>query len=67
MTEKLTLVSIHLCPYVQRAAITLAEKGVAFDKVYVDLATSRIGSRRYRLLARFRSCVSMTRRFSKAA
>jgi glutathione S-transferase len=38
MTEKLTLVSIHLCPYVQRAAITLAEKGVAFDKVYVDLA-----------------------------
>jgi glutathione S-transferase len=38
MTAKLTLVSIHLCPYVQRAAITLAEKGVAFDKVYVDLA-----------------------------
>ena len=34
----LTLVSHHLCPYVQRAAIALAEKGVAFDRVYVDLA-----------------------------
>jgi glutathione S-transferase len=34
----LTLVSHHLCPYVQRAAIALAEKGVAFERVYVDLA-----------------------------
>ncbi len=34
----LTLVSYHLCPYVQRAAIALAEKGVAFERVYVDLA-----------------------------
>ncbi|MHC1550715.1 glutathione S-transferase family protein [Phyllobacterium sp. K27] len=35
---KLTLVSHHLCPYVQRAAITLVEKGVPFDRVYIDLA-----------------------------
>ena len=36
--EKLTLVSHHLCPYVQRAAIALDEKGVAYERVYVDLA-----------------------------
>ena len=35
---KLTLVSHHLCPYVQRAAIALAEKAVAVDRVAVDLA-----------------------------
>jgi len=29
---------IHLCPYVQRAAIALSEKAVAFERVYVDLA-----------------------------
>lgn len=34
----LTLVSHHLCPYVQRAAIALAEKRVPFSRVYVDLA-----------------------------
>src|SRR4030095_7818799 len=34
----LTLVSHHLCPYVQRAAISLVEKAVPFDRVYVDLA-----------------------------
>jgi glutathione S-transferase len=33
----LTLVSHHLCPYVQRAVIALTEKGVAFERVYVDL------------------------------
>ena len=33
-----TLVSHVLCPYVQRAAIVLAEKGVAFRRVDVDLA-----------------------------
>ncbi|CDX12971.1 Glutathione S-transferase [Mesorhizobium sp. ORS 3324] len=38
MTTKLTLVSHHLCPYVQRAAISLAEKGVPFERVNVDLA-----------------------------
>lgn len=36
--SKLTLVSHKLCPYVQRAAIALAEKGVAFERVDVDLA-----------------------------
>lgn len=34
----LTLVSFDLCPYVQRAAITLAEKGVPFARRDVDLA-----------------------------
>jgi len=37
MTD-LVLVSHRLCPYVQRAAITLAEKGVAFERRDVDLA-----------------------------
>ncbi|PDS80707.1 glutathione S-transferase family protein [Rhizobium sp. L43] len=36
--SKLTLVSHHLCPYVQRAAIALHEKGVAFERVNIDLA-----------------------------
>ena len=35
---KLTLISHHLCPYVQRAAIALAEKGVPFERRYVDLS-----------------------------
>ncbi|RVU33884.1 glutathione S-transferase family protein [Hwanghaeella grinnelliae] len=35
---KLVLVSHALCPYVQRAAISLVEKGVAFDRRDVDLA-----------------------------
>lgn len=34
----LVLVSHHLCPYVQRAAIALAEKGVPFEKRVVGLA-----------------------------
>lgn len=34
----LTLVSHMLCPYVQRAAIVLAEKGVPFERRCVDLA-----------------------------
>jgi glutathione S-transferase len=41
-TEKpapaLTLVSHHLCPYVQRAVIALAEKGVPFERANIDLA-----------------------------
>ncbi|MBC5764085.1 glutathione S-transferase family protein [Ramlibacter albus] len=35
---QLTLVSHHLCPYVQRAAIVLLEKGVPFGRRWVDLA-----------------------------
>lgn len=35
---RLTLVSHHLCPYVQRAAIALAEKQMPFERLYVDLA-----------------------------
>ena len=34
----LTLVSFDLCPYVQRAAIVLAEKDVPFERINVDLA-----------------------------
>jgi glutathione S-transferase len=34
----LTLVSYHLCPYVQRAAIALTEKEVPFERTYVDLS-----------------------------
>lgn len=33
----LVLVSHYLCPYVQRAAISLSEKGVEFERCYVDL------------------------------
>lgn len=33
-----TLISHHLCPYVQRAAIALTEKGLAFERINVDLA-----------------------------
>ena len=36
--RSLTLVSHQLCPYVQRAAISLAEKGVPFERRDVDLA-----------------------------
>jgi glutathione S-transferase len=35
---KLTLISHHLCPYVQRAVISLTEKNVPFERVDVDLA-----------------------------
>ncbi|MBZ9670492.1 glutathione S-transferase family protein [Mesorhizobium sp. ES1-3] len=37
-TDTLSLVSHPLCPYVQRAAISLAEKGVPFERVDIDLA-----------------------------
>lgn len=37
-TEKLELISFHLCPFVQRSVITLQEKGVEFDVTYIDLA-----------------------------
>jgi glutathione S-transferase len=36
--SELTLVSHHLCPYVQRAAIVILEKGVPFERRMVDLA-----------------------------
>ena len=38
MPQPLTLVSHLLCPYVQRAAIALHEKGVPFERVVIDLA-----------------------------
>jgi len=36
--QKPTLVSHALCPYVQRAAIVALEKGIAFERILVDLA-----------------------------
>jgi glutathione S-transferase len=38
MSAPLLLVSHPLCPYVQRAAIVLAEKGVPFERRDIDLA-----------------------------
>lgn len=38
MSARLVLVSHALCPYVQRAVIVLAEKGVPFERHDVDLA-----------------------------
>jgi glutathione S-transferase len=38
MRKPLVLVSHVLCPYVQRAAIVLAEKGVPFERRDIDLA-----------------------------
>jgi glutathione S-transferase len=35
---KPVLISHYLCPYVQRIAISLAEKQLPFERVYVDLA-----------------------------
>jgi glutathione S-transferase len=36
--QSIRLVSHHLCPYVQRVAIALAERGIAFERVDIDLA-----------------------------
>ena len=38
MSNSFVLVSLALCPYVQRAAIVLHEKGVPFERRDVDLA-----------------------------
>src|SRR4051794_33078877 len=38
MRHELTLISHHLCPYVQRAAIALAERKVPFERIWIDLA-----------------------------
>ena len=38
MAAPLKLISHKLCPYVQRAVIALNEKGVAFERVDIDLA-----------------------------
>ncbi len=34
---QLTLISHHLCPFVQRVAIVLLEKGIPFQRINVDL------------------------------
>jgi glutathione S-transferase len=38
MANPLKLISHKLCPYVQRAVIALTEKGVAFERIHIDLA-----------------------------
>jgi glutathione S-transferase len=38
MAAPLKLISHKLCPYVQRAVIALSEKGVAFERIDIDLA-----------------------------
>src|SRR5215813_13768085 len=38
MAQRLKLISHKLCPYVQRAVIALTEKGVAFERIDIDLA-----------------------------
>ncbi|CAL77314.1 putative Glutathione S-transferase [Bradyrhizobium sp. ORS 278] len=38
MSPVLKLISHKLCPYVQRAVIALSEKGVAFERIDIDLA-----------------------------
>ena len=35
---ELRLISHHLCPYAQRAAIVLAEKNIPHERIYIDLA-----------------------------
>lgn len=37
MTAELKLISHRLCPYVQRAVISLTEKGVPFERIDIDL------------------------------
>jgi glutathione S-transferase len=37
MSEKLKLISHKLCPYVQRAVVSLTEKGVPFERIDIDL------------------------------
>lgn len=38
MASQHTLISHTLCPYVQRAAIVMAEKGISFERQDIDLA-----------------------------
>jgi len=36
-SQALTLISHHLCPYVQRAVIALEEKGLPYNRINIDL------------------------------
>lgn len=38
LIPQLELISHHLCPYVQRAVITLLEKDIPHERTYIDLA-----------------------------
>ena len=38
MSEPLCLISFHLCPYAQRAAISMTEKEVPFERINIDLS-----------------------------
>jgi hypothetical protein len=62
---KLTLISHHLCPYVQRAVIALREKRVPFERIDVDLANKPHGSIGCRRSAKRRSSRPAMWRFSR--
>ncbi len=64
MSEKLKLISHKLCPYVQRAVIALTEKGVAFERIDIDLDNKPDWFSPSRRSARRRCFRSVTRRFS---
>lgn len=55
---RLQLISHALCPYAQRAAIALAEKGVAFERIDIDLSAKPDWFTRSRRSAKCRCCGS---------
>ena len=48
------LISFKVCPFVQRSAITLNEKGIEYTMTYIDLQSPPACSARYPLLERCR-------------
>ena len=61
MSAPLVLVSHALCPYVQRAAIVLREKGVPFERRDIDLANKPDWFLRISPWVRHRCCWWATR------
>lgn len=54
MPNNLKLVSHGLCPFVQRVAIVLLEKSIAFERETIDLTTSQNGFSQSLRPARYR-------------
>ena len=63
--SKPTLVSHHLCPYVQRAVIALREKQVPFERIDIDLANKPEWFNALSPLGKPRSSRSAKWRFSR--
>jgi glutathione S-transferase len=42
VSNQFTLISHALCPYVQRAAIVMLEKGLSFERIDIDLANKPV-------------------------